>query len=117
VNQPDGLDVRLLDPTRLSLVAVLASTAWAEFPFVRDSVGLTDSALSKQVRTLEAAGYVTIKKGYIGKRPRTWLQLSAAGRHALRDHVAALQRIAQTVAEPSAEPDSQVDAYGRRDHG
>ncbi|WP_454226586.1 hypothetical protein [Propioniciclava flava] len=33
-----------------------------------------------QPSALEDLGIVTIKKGYVGKRPRTWLSLSADGR-------------------------------------
>ena len=54
----------------------------------------SDPALSKQVATLEDAGYVMVRKGYVGKRPRTWLSLSQAGRQALQDHLAALRGIA-----------------------
>ena len=80
-------------PTRLSIVALLAASGWAEFKFVRDSVGLSDSALSKQLTTLEEAGYVEIRKGFVGKRPRTSARLTRAGRAAFDGHVAALQQI------------------------
>ncbi|AHI01443.1 transcriptional regulator [Kutzneria viridogrisea] len=91
---PD-LDPLLLDPTRLSIVALLASTEWAEFRWVRDLVGLSDSALSKQITNLANPGYVEVKKGYVGKRPRTWLNLSDSGHQALRAHVAALNQIVE----------------------
>jgi hypothetical protein len=42
-----------------------------------------------------AAGYVKVRKGYVGKRPRTWLSLTTAGRDAFAAHVAALQRIVE----------------------
>jgi DNA-binding transcriptional ArsR family regulator len=80
-------------PTRLSIVSLLAATEWAEFKFVRDSVGLSDSALSKQLTTLEEAGYVEIRKGFVGKRPRTSVKLTRDGRRAFTGHVAALQQI------------------------
>ena len=80
-------------PTRLSIVSLLAATEWADFKYLRDSVGLSDSALSKQLSTLEEAGYVTIRKGFVGKRPRTSVKLSAHGRRAFAAHVAALQEI------------------------
>ena len=80
-------------PTRLSLVALLAAAEWAEFKYLRDVLGLSDSALSKQLSTLETAGYVHVRKGYVGKRPRTWARLSPAGRSAFTGHVAALQQI------------------------
>ncbi|MBM2614073.1 transcriptional regulator [Actinoplanes sp. LDG1-06] len=80
-------------PTRLSIVSLLTATEWAEFKFLRDQVGLTDSALSKQLTTLEEAGYVEIRKSFIGKRPRTSVRLSAHGQQAFAGHVAALQEI------------------------
>ena len=51
----------------------------AEFALVRDSVEITDSALSKQCALLESIGYVEVTKGRVGRRPRTWLALTPPG--------------------------------------
>jgi DNA-binding transcriptional ArsR family regulator len=80
-------------PTRLTIVALLAGTEWAEFKFIRDTAGLSDSALSKQLTILEDAGYIEIRKAFVGKRPRTSARLSRAGRRAFEEHVAVLQEI------------------------
>jgi len=80
-------------PTRLSIVSLLAATEWADFKFIRDSLELSDSALSKQLTTLQEAGYVEIRKGFVGKRPRTSAKLNTVGRAAFEQHVAALQEI------------------------
>ena len=103
LRRPEGLDPLLVDLTRLSLVGLLAGADWAEFPAVRDALEMSDSALSKQAATLEREGYVEIRKGYIGKRPRTWLQLTTRGRLRLREHIDALQRLAapQTTHRPA----------------
>ncbi|MEW2445760.1 winged helix-turn-helix domain-containing protein [Micromonospora marina] len=88
-------------PTRLSLVSLLAATEWAEFRYLREQLGLSDSALSKQLSVLEQAGYAEVRKSFVGKRPRTSVRLSRAGRHAFSGHVAALQQI---VARSGVEP-------------
>jgi len=80
-------------PTRLSLVAFLAATGWADFAVLRDGIGLSDSALSKQLTTLADAGYVEIRKAFVGKRPRTSARLTTEGRTAFDRHVLALQEI------------------------
>lgn len=90
---PARFDELIHAPTRLSIVSLLAATEWADFKFIRDEVGLSDSALSKQLTTLEEAGYLEIRKGFVGKRPRTSAQLSRIGRAAFEMHVAALQQI------------------------
>ena len=80
-------------PTRLSIMALLAAAEWADFKFIRDNLDLSDSALSKQLSALEEAGYVEIRKGFVGKRPRTSVRLSDHGRRAFDGHVAALQQL------------------------
>jgi len=87
-------------PTRLAIVSLLAAADWADFKLIRDEVGLSDSALSKQLTTLEEAGYVEIRKAFIGKRPRTSARLSKAGRAAFEMHVAALQQIIDRSGAP-----------------
>ena len=80
-------------PTRLAIVSLLAAAQWADFKYIRDELGMSDSVLSKQLSTLESAGYVEIRKRFVGKRPRTSASLSKAGRQAFEQHAAALQRI------------------------
>jgi DNA-binding transcriptional ArsR family regulator len=80
--------------TRLSIVSLLGASDWAEFRFIRESLGLSDSVVSKQLTLLENAGYVKIRKAFVGKRPRTWVKLSPAGRLAFEGHIRMLQEIA-----------------------
>jgi DNA-binding MarR family transcriptional regulator len=88
------LDPLIHAPIRLSIMAYLSEVDRAEFALVRDAVEITAPALSKQVTLLEEAGYVDVEKGYVGKRPRTWLSLAPAGREAMARHLAALRAIA-----------------------
>ncbi|MFJ3957130.1 winged helix-turn-helix domain-containing protein [Arthrobacter sp. NPDC090010] len=101
-------------PTRLSLVAFLAATAWADFKVLKESIELSDSALSKQLSTLEAAGYVEIRKDFVGKRPRTSARLTPAGRTAFERHVLALREIVSGGRGRQAEEAlTSADAPGR----
>ncbi len=88
------LDDLLAHAVRFSIVAALAAVQKAEFAAVRDSVEISDAMLSKQVALLESAGYVEVEKGRVGRRPRTWLSLSAEGTVAYTRHVTALRAIA-----------------------
>jgi DNA-binding MarR family transcriptional regulator len=92
-----ALDEVIHAPVRLSIVAALAGVDESEFAHLRDAVEISDSVLSKQAAQLEAAGYVKVRKGYVGKRPRTWLSLTAAGRAAYARHLDALRAIAGTI--------------------
>jgi DNA-binding MarR family transcriptional regulator len=93
-----------LDPlihpiTRLSICGLLAAGPdWIEFAALRDAAGISDSVLSKQSRVLEDAGYLEVRKGAIGRRPRTWFRLTAQGRQALEGHLAWLAQLEETVS-------------------
>ncbi|KAF5995834.1 transcriptional regulator [Streptomyces sp. RLB3-17] len=89
-----SLDPTIQHPTRLALVAFLSGCAEADFKTVRERLQMSDSALSKTVAALETAEYVSVRKGYVGKRPRTWLALTFDGRRRLAAHLMALQSIA-----------------------
>ncbi|GAB3978093.1 transcriptional regulator [Plantactinospora veratri] len=81
-------------PARLSLVALLAPVDAAEFSYLREQLGLSDSALSKHISALGAAGYVTVHKENRGRGlRRTWVTLTDAGLTAFDGHVAALDEI------------------------
>jgi DNA-binding MarR family transcriptional regulator len=88
------LDHLLTHAVRFSIVAALVGSEREEFAAIRDSVEITDSALSKQVALLESAGYVDVRKGRVGRRPRTWLILTDEGAQIYQRHLAALHSIA-----------------------
>jgi len=92
-----NLDEYLSLPVRLSIAAALAKVDEAEFATVRDTIEVSDPVLSKQVGVLETAGYVKAKKGYVGRRPRTWLSLTDEGRAALGRHLTALHALIQDL--------------------
>jgi len=88
-----GFDELIHPSTRLSIVALLAAVDWADFSFVRDELDLSDSALSKQLSTLEEAGYVAIERPLSDRRRRVRARLTPDGRNAFEGHVAALHAI------------------------
>jgi DNA-binding MarR family transcriptional regulator len=90
--------------TRLSLVATLAAADWAEFAFLKDRLGMSDSALSKQLTTLEEAGYVATERRLSGNRRKLRARLTGAGRDAFDGHVAALRAIVAAAAPAEGPP-------------
>lgn len=98
MSTPPGFDELIHPPTRLGLVALLAATEWAEFGFLKESMGLSDSALSKQVSTLADAGYAEVRKEGAGRRRRTLVSLTERGRAAFDGHVEALRRLVGPAA-------------------
>lgn len=94
----DDIDELFRTTTRLRIAAFLSGCDEAEFRAVQEYCELSPSALSKNVSAFEEAGYLYVRKGHIGKTPRTWLALTDLGRTALAGHLAAMQGIADTAA-------------------
>lgn len=79
---------------RLSICALLAAgPRWVDFRTVRESTGLSDPMISKHTRTLQEADYLEVRKGSVGRRPRTWFRLTPLGHERYRAHVDELQRL------------------------
>jgi DNA-binding MarR family transcriptional regulator len=78
---------------RLGILTVLRQVSRADFGFLRDRLELTDGNLSRNLGVLEESGYVTIEKGFEGKRPRTWVAITRNGARALEEEVGALRRL------------------------
>ena len=102
--------------TRLSICGLLAAGAdWLEFAALRDVAGISDSVLSKQSRVLEDAGYVEVRKGAVGRRPRTWFRLTAEGRHALEGHLAWLAQLEEEFSASTRDVRQARSLPGNRD--
>lgn len=61
-----------------------------DFNRIKTLVGATDGNLSSHLSTLEGAGYITLKKQFVGKKPCTSVAITKAGATAFREHSAYL---------------------------
>ena len=90
---PTALDPVIHAPLRLQVCAMLAAAQTVDFATVREMLDVSESVLSKHVKVLEEAGYVSVRKAASDGRQRTWLALSPAGRKAFAAHAAALRSL------------------------
>lgn len=91
-----GFNDVIHQPIRLKIVATLhafPSGEQVEFVRLRAIVNATEGNLGAHLGTLEKAGYIAVAKDFVGKKPRTRVQLTAAGRRAFQQHVAHLKDI------------------------
>lgn len=81
---------------RLKIMATLnaeCAEGPVEFTRLRGLLKATDGNLGSHLTTLEKAGYVTIDKDFVGRKPRTRIAITPAGTRAFRDHVAYLRAV------------------------
>lgn len=85
-------------PVRLRICGVLRPVEQMDFAVLRDTLDVSDATLSKHLKTLAEARYVSLTKvasaARTDARRLTWVTLTPAGRNAFDAHVRALQEIA-----------------------
>jgi DNA-binding MarR family transcriptional regulator len=83
-------------PMRLKIMAALfgiEADAEVDFTFLRDHLSLTDGNLGAHLERLESAGYLSLRKAFVRRKPKTFIRLSRAGRRAFEDYVEALRAV------------------------
>ena len=92
--------------TRLGILAVLCETGRVDFNYLRSALELTDGNLSHNLARMQESGLIQIDKVPDGRRIRTWISATVAGRAALDHELAALRdilaRFAPAVRRPPA---------------
>lgn len=85
------LDPLLHSELRLTVMSVLVNLEEADFVYLRETTGATAGNLSVQIDKLTTAGYITVEKGFKGKKPQTICRLTAEGLKAFESYVDALK--------------------------
>lgn len=90
-------DETIHQPVRLRIMAALTALdpvdEGLDFTRLKALTGATDGNLGAHIDQLAKAGYVEVSKAFVGRRPRTTVKASAAGRSAFARHVAFLRDI------------------------
>ena len=94
---PLALDRVIHERVRLAIVSALAVHEMLTFNDLKGLLETTDGNLSVHARKLEEAGYLSCKKGYEGRVPRTEYRISAAGRRALDGYLAHMEALIRRV--------------------
>ena len=83
-------------PVRLRIMAALVTLApgdEVDFTYLRGLLDVTDGNLGAHLRKLEEAGYISVNKTFVERKPRTFVSATVEGRKVFSEHVAALEAI------------------------
>lgn len=89
----NGLNDVVHQKHRLGILTIAAESKRVEFGYLKDALELTGGNLSRHLTVLVDAGLLAMEKGYDGRRPKTWVSITRAGRQALADEIAALRTL------------------------
>ena len=70
---------------RLAVMSILMNVEEADFVYLREKTESTAGNLSVQLDKLSAAGYISIEKGFVGKKTRTVCRITPQGQAAFEE--------------------------------
>ena len=96
---PLDLDRLIHERVRLAIVSALAVHQMLTFNELKALLETTDGNLSVHARKLEDANYLSCKKGFDGRIPRTEYRLTASGRQALERYLSHMEALIRRVSD------------------
>lgn len=88
-----NLDDLIHSRIRLAIISVLVAVEEADFNFLKEKVNATDGNLSVHLKKLEDAKYISVKKEFIERKPKTVYSLTKIGIKAFELYVAQLEKL------------------------
>ncbi|MCA3701100.1 winged helix-turn-helix domain-containing protein [Brevundimonas sp.] len=97
---PDDFDIARIDDVihgrmRLGIMAALSGVESADFTTLKARLQATDGNLSVHLRKLEEAGFVTVTKRFVGRKPLTEASMTDTGRKAFVAYLDAMAGLVQ----------------------
>ncbi len=93
----NAVDTAVHGPVRLGVLTALQTSGPLDFTTLKKRLGVHDGVIGTHLRKLEDVGYITCKKAFVGRRPKSTYRITPAGRNALSNYLEAMQRIIDAV--------------------
>lgn len=76
---------------RLAVMSILMNVEEADFVYLKEKTESTAGNLSVQLDKLSNAGYISVEKGFLGRKTRTVCRITDIGRQAFEEYVESLK--------------------------
>jgi predicted transcriptional regulator len=86
------LDPILHSQLRLSIVSILMTVEEANFSFIKESTKAAAGNISIQIKKLQDAGYIQVKKSFKNNYPNTTMSITKKGMEAFETYVEDLKK-------------------------
>ena len=91
------LDPLLHHRSRLGALVLLSRSDALTFSRLKLLLEETDGNLGAQLRKLEDAQYLSVRKEFVDRKPTSWYSISPAGQRALKRHLKAIESLLKSA--------------------
>jgi DNA-binding PadR family transcriptional regulator len=99
----NGLDTTVHGPIRLGVMTALQIDKELDFTTLKKRLKTKDGSLGMHLQKLEEIGYITARKTFVGRRPKTTYRLTAGGRKALVNYLDSMSKLIEAVNSARAD--------------
>lgn len=78
---------------RLAVLSILSTVEKADFTYLRDRTGSTDGNIAAHLLKLEQAGYISVEKTFLNRKPMSIYRITETGRTALSTYIRNLKKL------------------------
>ena len=78
---------------RLGIMSLLMIHEKMDFNTLKQQLNISDGNLANHIWALEKENYISVKKSFEERKPKTNYSATAAGRKAFREHLDALEKL------------------------
>ncbi len=94
------LDKAFENKIRLGIMSALVVNDHLDFNSLKDLLDVTDGNLASHLRNLEKCGYVTFRKEFVNRKPRTRYYATSGGREAFSRHLQVIEQLLKVNNKP-----------------
>ena len=98
-------DSILVSPVRLPIIVVLAMYDEADFSFLKKELEMSDGNLGANLKKLEDGGYITSKKMFVSRKPKTIYKISATGLKRLKEFIGLIKGVERAMQQDTEKSD------------
>jgi len=93
----NGLDSAVYGPIRLGVLTALQVDGALDFTTLKKRLEVADGAIGIHLRKLEEIKYISCRKAFVGRRPKSTYKITATGRRALRNYLSTMQQLIDSL--------------------
>lgn len=78
---------------RLGIMSLLMTYGQCDFTFLKKRLEITDGNLGAHIQKLEQANYISVEKTFVGRKPKTNVQVTELGSTAYQEYIETLESL------------------------
>ncbi len=87
----------MMSPVRFPIMVLLAMYEEADFTFMKKELKMSDGNLGANLKKMEAQKLISMKKMFVGAKPKTQYKITKEGRAQLQSFIETIKKVEKAI--------------------